>query len=114
MNSVTIAIPNRWQRAAGRILLFLQDEMRIRQDACAPYEITLGGEWDAGKIWLLNSTLDTNQEMFCQASVNELSSAIDANYWDEWKAAHEVTEQAQRDIEEIRGMLDEYLGEEGG
>ena len=104
MNTVTVAIPRRWKHATRGILRFFNDPRRLRTASIKRFRIIQIPPLDEGQIWAFESSLDASQAMFVDAAIVALNTALNAKVSEAWSVTKEVTEQAQRDVDDLESI----------
>jgi hypothetical protein len=104
MNRATISIPTRWEPAVFRIKKFVEEY-------AASYgfqiEVVLAYQFDAGQIYLVDDSLSEPERQACENAISALSTRLNSNLSkDAWQASKDVTEEQQRELQEISDLID--------
>ena len=104
MNSITIAVPHKWGSAVRLIVRFLLNPRRLQTAALGQFKVDVVPPVNEDQILAVESTLDAAQALFCDAAIVALNTALHSKTSDGWRATKEVTEQAQRDVDDIESI----------
>ena len=104
MNSVTIAVPTRWQPAIFQIKQFVEQYAASHN---VHVSVTLTFQLDAGQIYITSDPLPPFEEQVCQNAVSALSDQLNANLSrDAWQARGDVTQELQEQLLQISDLID--------
>ena len=104
MNSVTIAVPTRWQPAVFQIKQFVEEYAASHN---VNVSVTFAFQLDAGQIYITGDPLPPFEEQVCQNAVSALSDQLNANLSrDAWQARSDVTQELQQQLQEIGELID--------